>query len=149
MKYRNYILSTLMLGSLFLSRYTNRVADMDLAESWKTHPILLGFTTLLFISFIAFAIYCFKFNKKESQKESYKEELKKYLKKNIEAGVFLYIAKYGTIATILFPSMIIIYEYIGNPAINFPYHLLWAGLIGYPFAYLMWMVEENRYKKMK
>jgi uncharacterized membrane protein len=149
MKYGNYILTILMLGFLLLSRYTNRVADMDLAESWKTHPILLGFTILLFITFIAFAIYRFQFNKTASRKESYKEEQKKYLKKNIEAGVFLYITKYGTMATILFPSIIIIYKYIGNPAIDFPYYLLWAGLIGYPFAYLMWIVEKNRYEKMK
>lgn len=149
MKYKNYILVTLLFATLFLTKYANRVADMDLTESWKTHPFLLGSTIALWVFYIAYIFYMIKRNRIESRKETYKEEQKKYLKKNIEAGVFLYITKYGTMATILFPSMLIIMKYIENPTIDFPYRLFLIGLIGYPFAYLMWIIEKNRYEKLK
>ncbi|MDP3532424.1 MAG: hypothetical protein Q8S31_03945 [Alphaproteobacteria bacterium] len=149
MKYRNYLPIILFFSLIFLTKYADRVADMDLAESWKTHPFLLGFTIALWIFYFAYALYMIKLNRIESRKESYKEEQKKYLKKNIEIGVFLYIAKYGTIATILSPSVIIIMKYIGNPSIDFPYHLFWIGILGYPLAYLAWIVEKKRFEKLK
>lgn len=129
---------------LYLTAYVERIAPMDLKDSWQKHPVLLGFTIVFFIGFLVFAYFQFKLRRTES----YKQESNKSIKKVVEEGRNRYLAINGTIGTIFFPLVMIVLEYIKNPSIDFPYHKLLLGFIGYPLAYILWIFNRKQYDNL-
>ncbi|MDP1724925.1 MAG: hypothetical protein Q8L85_09530 [Alphaproteobacteria bacterium] len=134
-----YTQITLLLLLIFLNTYIRSIA------TWQTHPMYIIFLGVFWIVFIVFQFYIFKISKTEP----FKEAQKKYLIKRVQKGMLHYIVLYGTLGTILFPLVLVLVSYIENPIFNFSYHYLWPGLLGYPFAYLMWIVEKKNYDKLK
>ncbi|MDP1724924.1 MAG: hypothetical protein Q8L85_09525 [Alphaproteobacteria bacterium] len=131
-----YIFITLFLLMAFLTPYIIRIYNSHTA---------MTLNVIMLIVLILAGFYVYKMSKTKEGKETSKNDLIK----RVQKGMLYYLVVYGTSFAISYPLAGILFRYINNPAIDFPYHLLWAGLIGYPLAYLMWIVDKKRYEKMK
>ncbi|MDP3532423.1 MAG: hypothetical protein Q8S31_03940 [Alphaproteobacteria bacterium] len=131
-----YIFITLFLLMAFLNPYIIRIYNSHTA---------MTLNVIMLIVLILAGFYVYKMSKTKEGKETSKNDLIK----RVQKGMLYYLAVYGTCITIFYPLAGILSRYISNPSIDFPYHLLWAGLIGYPLAYLVWIVDKKRYEKMK
>ncbi|MDP1975393.1 MAG: hypothetical protein Q8K37_05425, partial [Alphaproteobacteria bacterium] len=98
---------------------------------------------ILWIGFFISFFYLYTIRQTKPYKEWEEKEILKFIKN----GAAYNLAIYGTILTIFIPLFLILLKYIRNPNIDFPFHQLWFGFIGYPAVYLIWLIRKKTLDK--
>ncbi|MDP3533278.1 MAG: hypothetical protein Q8S31_08350 [Alphaproteobacteria bacterium] len=133
----------LLLLFIFLVFSSMHLKQLGFHEAMN-HMLLTSVTVIGWVFYIAYGFYLYKKQKENPDiHPADAERLKAYANRSF-FHVFLIE---GTVLSVIIGIGIVAYHYLTQHIGDFPYHILWWALIGYPLAFFSWVITKKRCEK--